>query len=86
MSKIDSYFNKIITRSKSKNVVKSTNNQNIHFSISNDVIQRKLLEFDLNIKYGPAYGVSRSDRYERAVKFGLNPPEEILEYIRLDFA
>jgi len=39
--------------------------------------QKRLLEFDLDINYGPCCGISRSERYERAVKFGMNPPPEI---------
>lgn len=33
--------------------------------------------FDMTSKYGPYIGVSRLQRWERAKKWGLNPPEEI---------
>ncbi|KAK4782790.1 hypothetical protein SAY86_007164 [Trapa natans] len=33
--------------------------------------------FDMNMAYGPCLGMSRQARWERALKLGLNPPEEI---------
>ncbi|KAJ3807955.1 DNA polymerase delta, subunit 4-domain-containing protein [Lentinula lateritia] len=33
--------------------------------------------FDLSYEYGPCYGISRLDRWERAEAMGLNPPPEI---------
>ncbi|KAK8861353.1 hypothetical protein IAR55_002172 [Kwoniella newhampshirensis] len=33
--------------------------------------------FDMTSKYGPCVGVTRLQRWERAKKWGLNPPEEI---------
>ena len=38
---------------------------------------KKLADFDSNIKYGPWLGISRTVRYNRAVRLGLNPPVEI---------
>ena len=38
---------------------------------------KKLAEFDANIRYGPWLGISRTVRYKRAVRLGLNPPIEI---------
>jgi len=31
----------------------------------------------LTAKYGPCVGISRLERWERAHKWGLNPPEEV---------
>ncbi len=39
--------------------------------------EQKLVEFDLNANYGPCKGITRSKRYELALLFKLNPPEEI---------
>ncbi|XP_065831346.1 DNA polymerase delta subunit 4-like [Oscarella lobularis] len=33
--------------------------------------------FDHNVEYGPATGISRLERWERAAKFGLRPPLKI---------
>lgn len=33
--------------------------------------------FDLTSKYGPCVGVTRLQRWERAKKWGLNPPDEV---------
>ncbi|KAL0242353.1 hypothetical protein I308_105982 [Cryptococcus tetragattii IND107] len=33
--------------------------------------------FDMTAKYGPCVGISRLDRWKRAQKLGLEPPEEI---------
>lgn len=35
------------------------------------------MQFDLCSKYGPVSGLTRMERWERAVKFGLNPPKRI---------
>lgn len=40
-----------------------------------------LRQFDLQSKYGPVSGLSRLQRWERAAKLGLQPPEEIREVI-----
>ncbi|XP_027347836.1 uncharacterized protein LOC113859222 [Abrus precatorius] len=36
-----------------------------------------LRQFDLNMAYGPCVGMTRLERWERARKLGLNPPQEI---------
>ncbi|KAG4381375.1 hypothetical protein GLYMA_15G135000v4 [Glycine max] len=33
--------------------------------------------FDMNMKYGPCLGLTRLQRWERAHKMSLNPPEQI---------
>ncbi|RIB01512.1 DNA polymerase delta, subunit 4-domain-containing protein [Gigaspora rosea] len=43
--------------------------------------EKVLNEFDLNYKYGPCVGLKRLDRWERARKFGLNPPMEVKELL-----
>ncbi|CAG8534957.1 15320_t:CDS:2, partial [Dentiscutata heterogama] len=43
--------------------------------------EKILNEFDLNYKYGPCVGLKRLDRWERAKKFGLNPPLEVKELL-----
>ncbi|CAG8723881.1 24354_t:CDS:2, partial [Racocetra persica] len=43
--------------------------------------EKALQAFDLNYKYGPCVGLKRLDRWERARKFGLNPPTEVKELL-----
>ncbi|CAG8571789.1 8336_t:CDS:2, partial [Racocetra fulgida] len=52
--------------------------------IQNETIteaEKVLQAFDLNYKYGPCVGLKRLDRWERARKFGLNPPTEVKELL-----
>ncbi|XP_074556903.1 uncharacterized protein LOC141812848 [Curcuma longa] len=37
----------------------------------------KLRQFDMDMRYGPGIGLSRMDRWERAVAMGLNPPAQV---------
>jgi len=37
--------------------------------------------FDLTYEYGPCYGISRIDRWERANAIGLDPPTEIRDIL-----
>ncbi|PNH05664.1 DNA polymerase delta subunit 4 [Tetrabaena socialis] len=43
--------------------------------------EQRLRQFDLQTKYGPCAGISRLERWERAVKFGLEPPEDVRDII-----
>ncbi|XP_035690807.1 DNA polymerase delta subunit 4-like [Branchiostoma floridae] len=50
------------------------------------VLQRQtdiqlLKQFDLNPDYGPSIGITRLERWERAEKFGLTPPEDVRDLI-----
>lgn len=36
----------------------------------------------MNMAYGPCIGISRLERWHRAKKFDLNPPEEIEELLK----
>ena len=40
-----------------------------------------LRQFDLCSKYGPCMGITRMERFDRAVKLGLNPPPEVRELV-----
>ncbi|KEH31314.1 putative DNA polymerase delta, subunit 4 [Medicago truncatula] len=40
-----------------------------------------LRQFDLNMDYGPSIGLTRLERWERAKKWDMNPPQEIKELI-----
>jgi len=44
-------------------------------------LEQKLKHFDLNPLYGPFKGVTRSKRFDLAVKYGLKPPQEIKKII-----
>lgn len=46
-----------------------------------DADERTLRNFDLESKYGPVSGLSRLERFQRAEKLGLCPPEFIRELI-----
>lgn len=36
-----------------------------------------LNRFDMNSKYGPCVGITRSERWDRANALGLNPPKNV---------
>lgn len=40
-----------------------------------------LERFDLDPKFGPAFGISRIDRYNRALYYNLNPPKALEPYL-----
>ena len=40
-----------------------------------------LREFDLDSRYGPCVCPSRRERWERAARLGLNPPQDVLELL-----
>jgi len=42
-----------------------------------DDIEEVLRQFDMNMKYGPCIGVPRLERWERASKLGLDPPQQV---------
>lgn len=39
--------------------------------------ERELRAFDLDQKYGPSVGLSRTERWQRAKRFGKEPPEAV---------
>lgn len=43
-----------------------------------DISEKILREWDVMSQYGPAIGITRTKRWHRAFKLGLNPPIEIL--------
>mmetsp|Transcript_18737 Transcript_18737/g.41044 ORF Transcript_18737/g.41044 Transcript_18737/m.41044 type:complete len:105 (-) Transcript_18737:150-464(-) len=51
-------------------------------STDSERIDSVLKAFDLCPKYGPCAGVSRLERWDRANKFGLNPPLQVREIIK----
>jgi DNA polymerase delta subunit 4 len=40
-------------------------------------VELVLRQFDFNTTFGPAMGISRLERWERASKLNLNPPQEV---------
>ncbi|KAK3261767.1 hypothetical protein CYMTET_29343 [Cymbomonas tetramitiformis] len=46
-----------------------------------DDIETTLKQFDLCSKYGPCVGMTRLQRWERAEKFGLDPPVEVRDIV-----
>jgi len=48
----------------------------LHWEDADD-IEVVLRKWDLDLKYGPCIGLSRLERWERAKKLGLNPPDYV---------
>ncbi|CAN8311832.1 unnamed protein product [Cochlearia groenlandica] len=46
--------------------------------------EEMLRQFDMNIAYGPCLGMRRIDRWERALRLGMNPPNEIQRLLNAD--
>jgi len=66
-----------------KNAQPKTGPRNIEIHIEYLSNTYKLLRsFDLNNAYGPAVGLTRLERWERAENLGLNPPSNILEILK----
>ncbi|KAK6192687.1 hypothetical protein SNE40_004116 [Patella caerulea] len=42
-----------------------------------------LKSFDLTLEYGPCTGISRLERWSRAEKHGLNPPQSVYNLLQL---
>ncbi|CAL9781369.1 unnamed protein product, partial [Musa acuminata subsp. burmannicoides] len=39
--------------------------------------EKRLRQFDLDMRYGPCLGLSRMERWDRAAAMGLNPPGDV---------
>ncbi|GAB1604589.1 DNA polymerase delta subunit 4-like [Argonauta hians] len=62
--------------------IQPSTSQNIQASCSKDSEELAVLsEFDLNWRFGPISGITRLERWERANKFCLNPPERVKNII-----
>lgn len=46
-----------------------------------DDIEEVLRQFDMNMNYGPCIGVPRLERWERASKLGLDPPQQVKVFL-----
>lgn len=44
-------------------------------------LEDMLRKFDLNPRYGPFVGIDRLERWERADRFGLDPPADIRKHL-----
>ncbi|KAG6382389.1 hypothetical protein SASPL_157944 [Salvia splendens] len=51
-----------------------------------DEKEEVLRQFDMNMAYGPCIGISRPERWERANNFGLNPPAQVENLLRMEKA
>ncbi|KAJ4866680.1 polymerase delta 4 [Raphanus sativus] len=49
-----------------------------------DEKEEMLRQFDMNMAYGPCVGMTRLDRWERALRLGMNPPSEIDKLLKTD--
>ncbi|KFM24861.1 DNA polymerase delta subunit 4 [Auxenochlorella protothecoides] len=52
-------------------------------SLDAEEVEALLRQFDMTSKYGPSMGVTRLERWERAVDLKLNPPKEVKELLDL---
>ncbi|CAA7022758.1 unnamed protein product [Microthlaspi erraticum] len=53
----------------------------------NDELDKKeemLRQFDMDMAYGPCLGMARLDRWERALRLGMNPPNEIEKLLKTE--
>lgn len=64
-----------------KEVRSETNDSETRRARQREDDMKKLKEFDLNWEYGPCTGITRLERWERAAKHDLNPPEDIRDLI-----
>ncbi|KAL0794642.1 hypothetical protein Bca101_066019 [Brassica carinata] len=46
--------------------------------------EEMLRQFDMNMAYGPCVGMTRLDRWERALRLGMNPPSEIARLLKTE--
>ena len=53
-----------------------------HSDPSHDGVEHLLRQFDLSSKYGPCIGMTRLERWERAEKLGLSPPQDVLAALK----
>lgn len=56
-------------------IIRSKKAEPVHYT--EDIIQQILKHFDLSSQYGPAIGMTRLERWNRASRLGLDPPQEI---------
>lgn len=49
-----------------------------------DEKEEMLRQFDMNMAYGPCVGMTRLDRWERALRLGMNPPGEIEKLLKAE--
>ncbi|CAN7019809.1 hypothetical protein IGI04_021689 [Brassica rapa subsp. trilocularis] len=49
-----------------------------------DEKEEMLRQFDMNMAYGPCVGMTRVDRWERALRLGMNPPYEIQRLLKTE--
>eukprot|EP00210_Caulerpa_lentillifera_P001719 g1652.t1 len=61
----------------SKAFSKKTKRPKVERPSGEDDEDKILKTFDLDMKFGACIGISRLERWERAKKFGLDPPTEI---------
>ncbi|XP_071732023.1 uncharacterized protein [Rutidosis leptorrhynchoides] len=51
---------------------------------NHDANEEVLRQFDMNMSYGPCVGMKRIDRWNRAVKLGMNPPKDVHRLLTSD--
>jgi len=66
---------------KGRNIVGPKVKKSVAKIIKPDV-EARLKTFDMNADFGPCMGLTRLERWERAKKHGLNPPQDILQLIK----
>ncbi|GLJ17875.1 hypothetical protein SUGI_0312680 [Cryptomeria japonica] len=46
-----------------------------------DCVEQILKQFDLDMRYGPCLGLSRMERWQRAVQLGLSPSQDVKDLL-----
>ncbi|CAN6884430.1 unnamed protein product [Brassica oleracea] len=70
------HFQKLANQASMVNKTKNTDGY--------DEKEEMLRQFDMNMAYGPCVGMTRVDRWERALRLGMNPPSEIERLLKTD--
>ena len=80
-SSMSNFYRKNKKRKLKDGNCKSSNKGKETLLTPREQLEQKLKHFDLNPLYGPFKGLTRSKRFDLAVKFGLKPPQEIKKII-----
>lgn len=67
-------------KAKNKDNIIVTDNKLIE-DITKEKAEDRLRAFDLDPKYGPCKGISRTIRYQNAVRLNLSPPSDVKKLI-----
>lgn len=49
--------------------------------LTKEEAEKKLIEFDLDYRYGPCKGITRTKRWDNSNRMGLNPPNYVRDLL-----